>query len=157
MLGEDEGNTVLEKGNNPSLKQGEVGAVFIVPKILIREHERVILKQILQILDQDELVQPPLDKFPYKKLELPKYIDELKTRDATNTSYKMIQLDAYGEKKWVRTVNYLAVDIICSTPSHSRLIWVFFWYFYKMSLKCYTKATQRMTRTSLLSSMIKFW
>nr|CAI6559427.1 ASN_HP1_G0015860.mRNA.1.CDS.1 [Saccharomyces cerevisiae] len=66
MLGEDEGNTVLEKGNNPSLKQGEVGAVFIVPKILIREHERVILKQILQILDQDELVQPPLDKFPYK-------------------------------------------------------------------------------------------
>lgn len=99
MLGEDEGNTVLEKGNNPSVKQGEAGAVFIVPKILIREHERVILKQILQILDQDELVQPPLDKFPYKKLELPKYIDELKTRDATNTSYKMIQLDAYGEKK----------------------------------------------------------
>ncbi len=43
MLGEDEGNTVLEKGNNPSVKQGEVGAVFIVPKILIREHERVRL------------------------------------------------------------------------------------------------------------------
>lgn len=99
MLEESDGETVHEDRNNSSLKQGEIGAVFMVPKILIREHERVILKQILQILDQEELVQPPLDKFPYKKLELPIYTDESKTRDATNTSYKMVQMDAYGETK----------------------------------------------------------
>ncbi|CAI4060822.1 hypothetical protein SKDZ_06G0160 [Saccharomyces kudriavzevii ZP591] len=89
MVGEDAGNAAHE----------EVGAVFIVPKLLIKEHKRVVLKQILQILDQEELVQPPLDAFPYRKLELPRYTDESKTRDATDTSYKMLQMDAYGEKK----------------------------------------------------------
>ncbi|CAI1966341.1 hypothetical protein SEUBUCD646_0F00120 [Saccharomyces eubayanus] len=77
----------------------EIGATFIVPKLLIKEHERVILKQILQILNQDELLQAPVDRFPYRRFELPKYTDQSKTRDATNTSYIMEQRDVYGEKK----------------------------------------------------------
>ncbi|CAI4038671.1 hypothetical protein SMKI_06G0160 [Saccharomyces mikatae IFO 1815] len=99
MVYEGDGETTRDERSSSSLKQGDIGVVFIVPKILIREHERVILKQILQILGQDELVQAPLDKFPYRKLEVTRYIDDSKTRDVTDTSYKMVQMDAYGEKK----------------------------------------------------------
>ena len=98
MLGEE-----VEKAANgeevSSSQRDEIGATFLVPKLLIKEHERVILKQILQILNQDELLQAPLDRFPYRTLELPRYTDQSKTRDATNTSYIMEQRDVYGEKK----------------------------------------------------------
>ncbi|CAI4061873.1 hypothetical protein SUVZ_06G0030 [Saccharomyces uvarum] len=98
MLGEEVEKVATDEEMGSSPKE-EIGATFLVPKLLIKEHERVILKQILQILNQDELLQAPLDQFPYRKLELPTYTDQSKTRDATNTSYIMEQRDVYGEKK----------------------------------------------------------
>ncbi|EJS43918.1 swp82p [Saccharomyces arboricola H-6] len=99
MLDKDVAKTAQDEENNGSPKQGELGAVFMVPRLLIKEHERIILKQILQILEQDELVQAPLDEFPYRNIRLPRYTDGSKTKDATDTAYEMIQKDVYGEKK----------------------------------------------------------
>ncbi|GAV49852.1 hypothetical protein ZYGR_0R00950 [Zygosaccharomyces rouxii] len=74
------------------------GEAIIVDKNALLRHERQLLKQLVLISSEDELLQGPLDQFPLKQIDIPDYTGE-KKRDELNLDYVMIKHDLQGEKR----------------------------------------------------------
>lgn len=77
---------------------GSGGEVVIVGKDALLMHERSLLKQLVLISSEDELMQGPLEKFPLKQVDEPDYTGE-KKQDELNLGYVMIRRDLQGEKR----------------------------------------------------------
>lgn len=65
---------------------------------VITKHERVLVKQILHIWSESELMQGEMEESPRKGVEIPDYAGE-KTRDESLQTYRMVVTDPLGEKK----------------------------------------------------------
>lgn len=74
-------------------------SVIRVGEVLLKEHERVILKRTSYILKEEELLQGSLDEIPRKSIDIPSYCGDERNLDDTGYAYKMIQQDPQGKKK----------------------------------------------------------
>ncbi|GAV54771.1 hypothetical protein ZYGR_0AS00940 [Zygosaccharomyces rouxii] len=74
------------------------GEAIIVDKDALLRHERQLLKQLVLISSEDELLQGPLDQFPLKQINVPDYTGG-KKKDESNLAYVMIRHDIQGEKR----------------------------------------------------------
>ena len=78
---------------------GEVVELFPVDSAVILRHERVLVKQMLHIFSEGELMQGPMDKHPRKSVEIPDFTGPEKFKDESTSAYRMIQTDPLGERK----------------------------------------------------------
>lgn len=74
------------------------GEAIIIEKGALLKHERQLLKQLVLISSEDELLQGALDQFPLKQIDVPDYTGE-KKKDESNLSYIMTRHDLQGEKR----------------------------------------------------------
>lgn len=74
------------------------GEAVIVDKDALLKHERQLLKQLVLISSEDELLQGPIDQFPLKQIDVPDYAGE-KKKDESNLAYVMTRHDLQGEKR----------------------------------------------------------
>lgn len=81
------------------MSENDGNKIFKVSKNTIIKHERVLIKQIVLISSEPELIQGALDMFPAKVVQVPNYAGTEKQGDESSFSYKMIQTDPLGERK----------------------------------------------------------
>lgn len=77
----------------------EVVELYPVDEEVLLKHERVLVKQILLIFPEDELMQGPLNKNPRKSVVVPDYTGTDKVKDEARLAYRMVQTDPLGERK----------------------------------------------------------
>lgn len=77
---------------------GAEGEVVIVGQASKLKHERLLLKQLVLISSEDELMQGPLDQPPLKQIDVPDFTGA-KTKDDSGLAYTMIRRDLQGEKR----------------------------------------------------------
>lgn len=75
------------------------GKVFFVSKDVILRHERVLIKQMVLISSEHELMLGPLDQFPRKGVNIPKFTGHDRVEDESMLAYAMLEKDPLGEKK----------------------------------------------------------
>lgn len=75
------------------------GNVFFVSKEVILRHERVLIKQMVLISSEHELIQGPLDQFPRKGVNTPQFAGHDRVKDESMMAYAMLEKDPLGEKK----------------------------------------------------------
>lgn len=73
--------------------------LFPVADGVVVKHERVLVKQIMHIWSQAELMQGSLGEFPRKSVDVPDYTGAEKTRNELSLAYRMVVTDPLGEKK----------------------------------------------------------
>lgn len=77
---------------------GAEGEVVIVNKDDLLTHERLLLKQLVLISSEEELMQGPLDQPPRKQIDVPDFTGD-KNKDESGFAYTMIRRDLQGEKR----------------------------------------------------------
>lgn len=75
------------------------GCTFRVSKSSMIRHERVLIKQLVLISSETELIQGPLDNYPQKIVHTPDFTGPEKLKDDSGLAYKMIRTDSLGERK----------------------------------------------------------